>query len=64
MADTIRIKSSVTYKHQANLGEDVAEVEFSAGDTLTVLQEWENSWLAKGSDGKLFHVKKDEAEPA
>ena len=64
MADTIKIKSNVSYKHQANLGEDVAEVEFSAGDELTVLQEWENSWLAKTSDGKLFNVKKDVAEPA
>jgi hypothetical protein len=64
MADTIRIKRSVQYKHQANLGEEVAEVAFSAGDELTVLQDWENSWLAKTSDGKLFNVKKDVAEPA
>ncbi len=64
MADTIRIKNNVTYGHQANLGEDVAEVELAAGDELTVLQEWENSWLAKASDGKLFNVKKDVAEPA
>ncbi|MEX2204853.1 MAG: hypothetical protein WEF50_01340 [Myxococcota bacterium] len=64
MADTIRIKQSVTYKHQANLGEDVADVELAAGDELTVLQDWENAWLAKTSDGKLFNVKKDVAEPA
>jgi hypothetical protein len=64
MADTIRITVPGTYKHQANLGEDVEEVEFSAGDELTVLQEWENAWLAKTSDGKLFNVKKDAAQPA
>lgn len=64
MADTIKLKRSVTYKHQANLGEDVSEEQFSAGDELTVLQEWENAWLAKSSEGKLFNVKKDEAEPA
>lgn len=64
MAETIRIKRDVTYKHQANLGEDVAEVELAAGDELTVLQDWENAWLAKTSDGKLFNVKKDAAEPA
>jgi hypothetical protein len=63
MADTIRIKHSVTYKHQANLGEDVEEVELAEGDELTVLQDWENAWLAKTSDGKLFNVKKDVAEP-
>jgi len=64
MADTIRIKRNVTYKHQANLGEDVAEVSLSEGDELTVLQEWENAWLAKTGDGKLFNVKKEVAEPA
>jgi len=64
MVDTIRIKKSVSYKHQANLGEDVAEVSLSEGDELTVLQDWENAWLAKTSDGKLFNVKKNVAEPA
>ena len=64
MADTIRITQTVTYTHQANLGEDVEEVELSEGDELTVLQDWENAWLAKTSDGKLFNVKKDVAEPA
>ena len=64
MADTIRITQTVTYKHQANHGEDVAEVELSEGDELTVLQDCEHAWLAKTSDGKLFNVKKDVAEPA
>jgi hypothetical protein len=64
MADSIKLKSNATLKHQANLGEDLAEVEFSAGDELSVLQEWENAWLVKSSDGKLFNVKKELAEPA
>jgi hypothetical protein len=64
MADSIRIKGAVTLKHQANLGEDLEDVELSAGDELSVLQEWETAWLAKTSDGKLFNVKKDLAEPA
>ena len=64
MADTIKLKRSVTYKHQANLGEDVSEDQFSAVDEFTVLQEWESAWLAKSGDGKLYNVKKDEAEPA
>ena len=64
MADTIKITGSVSLKHQANLGEDVEEIELSEGDELSVLQEWENAWLAKTSDGKLFNVKKDAAEPA
>ena len=64
MADSIKLKEAVTLKHQANLGEDLEDVELSAGDELTVLQEWENAWLAKTSDGKLFNVKKELAEPA
>ncbi|HXX47667.1 MAG TPA: hypothetical protein VEN47_05540 [Myxococcota bacterium] len=64
MADSIRIKSAVTLKHQANLGEDLEDVELAAGDELAVLQEWETAWLAKTSDGKLFNVKKELAEPA
>lgn len=64
MADSIKLKTSVTLKHQANLGEDVEEIELSAGDELSVLQEWETAWLAKTSDGKLLNVKKELAEPA
>jgi hypothetical protein len=64
MADSIRIKSAVTLKHQANLGEDLEEIELAAGDELAVLQEWDTAWLAKTGDGKLFNVKKDLAEPA
>jgi hypothetical protein len=64
MADSIKIKSAVTLKHQANLGEDLEDVELAAGDELSVLQEWDNAWLAKSGDGKLFNVKKELAEPA
>ena len=64
MADSIRLKSAVTLKHQANLGEDLEDIELAAGDELAVLQEWDTAWLAKTSDGKLFNVKKDLAEPA
>ena len=49
MADSIKLKSNATLKHQANLGEDLAEVEFAAGDELSVLQEWDHAWLAKSS---------------
>jgi hypothetical protein len=56
---TIRIKQTVTLKHQANLGEEVADVELAQGEELTVLNEWKSAWLAKNSDGKLFNVKKE-----
>ena len=47
MADSIKLKSAVTLKHQANLGEDLADVEFAAGDELSVLQEWDSAWLVE-----------------
>lgn len=64
MADTITIKDTVTLKAQANLGEDIEETEFEAGTELAVLHEFEEAWLVKDDDGRLFNVKKELAEPA
>jgi len=62
VAGTIRIKSGCTLKHQANLGEDVAEIELEEGAELQVLQAWQNAWLVKDNEGRLINVKKDLAE--
>ncbi len=62
MADSIRILETVTLKAQANLGEEVEEMEFEAGTELPVLQEWKTGWLVKSEDGKLFNVKKELAQ--
>ena len=62
MADSIRIKDTVTLKAQANLGEDIEEVEFEAGTELAVLQAFGPVWLVKDDDGRLFNVKKELAE--
>ncbi len=62
MADSIRIKDTVTLKTQANLGEDIEEVEFEAGTELAVLQAFGPVWLVKDDDGRLFNVKKELAE--
>jgi hypothetical protein len=59
MPDSIRLKQATSLKHQANLGEEVAEVEIPPDEELTVLAEWESAYLVKNSDGKLFNVKKD-----
>ncbi len=64
MADTIRIKETVTLKAQANLGEEVEDFEFEAGAELAVLQEFKMAWLVKDDDGRLFNVKKELAEEA
>ncbi len=64
MPSTVKIKETCTLKHQANLGEEVSETEFQPGEELSVLQEWERSYLAKNSEGKLFNVWKELVEPA
>jgi hypothetical protein len=62
MPDTITMKADCALKAQANLGEDVEEIEFPEGTELVVLKEWENAYLAKNDDGKLFNVKKELVE--
>jgi hypothetical protein len=62
VADRIRLKGGVTLRHQANLGEDVAEVAFEAGSELQVLQTWRAAWLVKDEENRLFNVKKELAE--
>lgn len=59
MAKSIRLKKQCRLSHQANLGEEVAEVEFAEGDELVILKEWAHHYLAKSGDGKLFNVPKD-----
>jgi hypothetical protein len=53
------ITKAITLKHQSNLSEDSEEVSFGAGDTVTVLKEWDRFYLVKNGDGKLFNVPKD-----
>jgi hypothetical protein len=62
MAGTIRIKETVTLKHQPNLGEEVADVEIEEGTTLQVLKKWDTGWLVKDDEGRLINVKKHLAE--
>ena len=53
------LKQATTLKHQPNLGEEVAEVTFAAGDELTVLKRWDEHFLCKNDAGQLFNVPKD-----
>ena len=57
-----KIKEAVTLKHRANLGEQAEEVQFEAGQEVTVLKEWAQSYLCKNDEGQLFHVPKDQLE--
>ena len=55
-------KANLVLKHQPNLGEDVADVEISAGEELVILKEWENAYLVKDAEGRLFNVAKDQVD--
>ncbi len=62
MPNTIKLKAATTLKHHSNLGEDIDEIRFEAGQDLVVLKEWETAYLVKDDDGKLFNVKKELVE--
>ena len=62
VAERIRLKGSITLRHQANLGEDVSEVNFEEGNELQVLQTYRTAWLVKDEENRLFNIKKELAE--
>ena len=39
-------------------------LEVSAGEELVVLKEWENAYLVKDAEGRLFNVFKDQVDSA
>ncbi len=57
-----KVRSAITLKHQANLGEDVEDVEFAAGEEVTVLKEWADHYLCKNGEGQVFNIPKDQVE--
>jgi hypothetical protein len=57
------IKRDLTLKHQANLGEEAADVAFAAGDEVTLLKEWDERYLVKNDAGQIFNVPKDDVTP-
>jgi hypothetical protein len=62
VAAKIKMKKACTLRHQANLGEEVSEVKLEEGEELTVLAEWQRSYLARSREGKLFNLWKDLVE--
>lgn len=57
-----KLKQATRLKHQSNLGEGVEEVAFEAGEEVTVLKEWQQSYLVKSATGQLFNVRKELVE--
>ena len=57
-----KIRQAMTLEHRANLGEGSEQVEFQAGEEVTVLKEWDDRFLIKNAKGQLFNVPKDRIE--
>ena len=57
-----QVREAITLKHRANLGEDVEEVSFAAGEEVTILQEWADHYLCKNDAGQVFNIPKDRVE--
>ncbi len=51
MSDTIKLKQATTLKHHSNLGEEVEEIRFEAGQDFVVLREWETAYLVRTLTG-------------
>lgn len=56
------LKQASSLKHQSNLGEEVEEISFTAGEQVTLLKEWADSYLVKNDAGQLFNIPKDQIE--
>ena len=53
------VTQHITLKFQTTKDGDVEEVEFAAGDSLTVVQTWDRFYLVKDKDGHYYNVPKD-----
>ena len=57
-----KLKQATVLKHQSNLGEGVEEVAFRVGEEVTILKEWQASYLVKNAAGQVFNVPKQLVE--
>ena len=57
-----RIARDISLGHRANLGDDTAQVEFRAGDEVSVLTVWRDRVLAKDAEGRLFNIPRSALE--
>ena len=51
-----RIAQDISLGHRSNLGDDVAQVDFQAGDEVSVLKVWRDRVLARDAEGRLFNI--------
>ena len=50
------ISKDVRLEHQANLGEEVENVDFKQGEQVTILKEWRDGFLCRNAAGQLFNI--------
>jgi len=56
------MRRALTLKHQANTGEDVEEVSFEAGESVTILKTWRDTYLIKNDSGLVFNIAKQDVD--
>lgn len=56
------LKISLTLKHRGNLGLDTEAFCFEAGTEFTILNEWEEHYLCKDSEGNVFNIAKEHVD--
>ena len=56
------IKEEITLKFQTTKDGDIEETSFSAGDEVSVIQEWAHHFLIKDDDGHFYNVAKDKID--
>jgi len=57
------LRAAIRLKHRANLESPVEEVEFAAGQEVTILKEWTDHYFIKNAEGLVFNVPKEIIEP-
>ena len=56
------IKEDITLKYQTTKDGDMEETEFSAGDTVELIQARDNYYLFKDDDGHFYNIPKDKLD--
>ena len=53
------ITRNITLKHCLTKSDEPEEVELAGGDEVSIIKEWEDHFLVRAGDGKVFNVKKE-----
>lgn len=57
------ITKDVTLLHRLQKSAEPAEVRLAAGDQVRILREWDQFYLVKIADGKVFNIQKAYVDP-